>query len=491
MKVLDILHAMDIGSSVAEFDTHLQQYFLKTHIYTDFVRSSFDIVAGDKGTGKSAIYRVVKDRNRDIPELKNIELISGFNDAGNPIFQRLTQADILSEAKYITIWKIYLLSLVGNYLLDVCEGSFSTKMERLDRLLNAIDLRTKDPSASTVFSQLSNLIRRLCNPKSAEVSVSVTESGMPVVIPKVEFGDIAHSLIEKTPVINSDSALEALNDAIADFDIDIWVVLDRLDEAFAGYPSVEIPALRALFRTYLDCQAYPRLKLKLFVRNDLFRKIVKGGFVNLTHVNAKRIQIDWSNEDIYALLCNRLKNSSNFMKLLGLDSSATRDDIFSRVFPNQIDIGYKKPTTWNWIIARIKDSNGTIPPRNLIDLVNKSREEQIRREERDPREFCVGTPIFEPESLRKGLDVLSDQRVQDTLIAESGEIADFIEKFRNGKAEHNRESLKNTIGCDEASLDGILQELRAIGFLEALGESFKIPMIYRGGLNITQGKAFG
>jgi hypothetical protein len=193
---------------------------------------------------------------------------------------------------------------------------------------------------------------------------------------------------------------------------------------------------------------------------------------------------------LYALLCNRLKNTASFLKLLGLKAEASREDLFGRVFPSQIDVGYKKPTTWNWIIARIRDANGTIPPRNLIDLVNKAREEQIRREERDPREYDENMPILEPESLRKGLDVLSDQRVQDTLIAESGDIAVFVEKFRNGKAEHNRESLKGIIGCDESSLDSILQELRAIGFLEPLGESFKIPMLYRGGLNITQGKGF-
>lgn len=29
-----------------------------------------------------------------------------------------------------------------------------------------------------------------------------------------------------------------------------------------------------------------------------------------------------------------------------------------------------------------------------------------------------------------------------------------------------------------------------MGFLEEIGDSFKVPMLYRDGLNITQGKAF-
>ena len=83
-----------------------------------------------------------------------------------------------------------------------------------------------------------------------------------------------------------------------------------------------------------------------------------------------------------------------------------------------------------------------------------------------------------------------DQRVQDTLLAESGEAAVFVEKFRNGKAEHNRVTLQQTLGCAIGQLDEIIQELKAIGFLESVGDTFKIPMLYRDGLNITQGKAF-
>jgi hypothetical protein len=35
-----------------------------------------------------------------------------------------------------------------------------------------------------------------------------------------------------------------------------------------------------------------------------------------------------------------------------------------------------------------------------------------------------------------------------------------------------------------------IQFLREIGFLEPIGANFKVPMLYRDGLSITQGKAF-
>jgi hypothetical protein len=89
--------------------------------------------------------------------------------------------------------------------------------------------------------------------------------------------------------------------------------------------------------------------------------------------------------------------------------------------------------------------------------------------------------------LKRGLDALSGGRVEDTLLAEAGDNAALIEIFRNGKSEHNRESLRNILGD---SFETDLKILKDLGFLESIGSNFKIPMLYRSGLNITQGKAF-
>ncbi len=66
----------------------------------------------------------------------------------------------------------------------------------------------------------------------------------------------------------------------------------------------------------------------------------------------------------------------------------------------------------------------------------------------------------------------------------------MIEKFRDGKAEHSAKSLSDLLGLPEQSARTAIKPLLEIGFLEEVGSSFKIPMLYRDGLNITQGKAF-
>ncbi len=39
-------------------------------------------------------------------------------------------------------------------------------------------------------------------------------------------------------------------------------------------------------------------------------------------------------------------------------------------------------------------------------------------------------------------------------------------------------------------MSNVTKALAELGFLEKLGDTYKIPSLYRDGLNVTQGKAF-
>jgi hypothetical protein len=490
MEVKTLLRDLELGSSVAEFDQALDRYFVETEAFRALALDKADIISGEKGTGKSALYRVFSRRYTNIPNLKNVEVVSGFNPAGSPVFQRLGTAQALTEAQYISIWKSYFLSLVGNWLLGVYESDFTSNMKELDGLLRRVGLRSDDDSPETIFSKLLNTIRHWLNPKSAQIDFSWSESGTPVVSPKLEFQPTEHIEMPTEVIPNGENALKLLSDTLQEVDLTIWVVLDRLDEAFPGSPASEIPILRALLRTYLDLLAYPKVKLKLFVRNDLFRKIIQGGFVNLTHVNARKIEIIWDEEDLLNLFCRRVRESSNFSSALQIRDLSDRE-IFDRIFPDQVIQGSRRPSTWTWMMSRIRDGNNIKPPRNLIDLIAKAKEAQIRSEERTPRTLGENVKIIEADAIRRAQRALSEQRVQDTLLAEVAELVPLIEKFRDGKAEHNEASLSAILGIPEGQVRTAVKPLIDIGFLEEIGVSFKIPMLFRDGLNITQGKAFG
>jgi hypothetical protein len=488
--IKEVLTSVDFGNSVAEFDEALESHFVETESFRSLVSGKYDVIAGDKGTGKTALYRVLVRRLSAVPALSHVDVIPAFNPSGNPIFQRLTHTPPLPEGQYITVWKSFFLALVGNWLLERAGAHSSGKLAELDALLRSIELRSSEDSASTVFSRVVNRLQRWFKPKSAEVAFTLSESGIPIVTPRVEFDDRAAGEMNVIPqVIPHERAFALLNECLESLGVTVWAVMDRLDEAFQGYPDTERPALRALLRTYLDLLEFGSIRIKLFVRRDLFKKIVQGGFVNLTHINARRMDIVWEEEDLRNLLCRRIRGSR---KLDEIASTANKSDreIFDLVFPGQVASGSRRPTTWNWILSRIRDGNNVRPPRNLIDLANKAREIQLRAEDRSPRRFGYGEALLEADSVRRALQRLSEDRVQDTLLAEMPDLAPMIERFRDGKAEHNTHSLSAVLRIPSTEVRSAIKPLVELGFMEEIGDIFKIPMLYRDGLSITQGKAY-
>ncbi|MEQ1950089.1 P-loop ATPase, Sll1717 family [Mesorhizobium sp. CN2-181] len=487
ISVKSVLSRLKIGRSVAEFDDDLEEYFVETDTFQSIVEGGHDIVAGDKGTGKTAIYRMISKNYRSYSILDDTELLAAFNPQGNPIFQRLGQIPEQSEGQYRTLWKAYFFSLAGNWVLDIFGEDYNEEVKSLAGILEKTGLRNLDPNPSLVFETIVGIFTKLKNFSAAEVTGSVTEYGLPIITSRAEF----NSENKDISVVYSDVFLKSLNDALRACDIKLWILLDRLDEAFQGYQSVEIPALRALFRTYLDMTELDFVRLKLFVRKDLFRKITQGGFVNLTHINAKKVEIVWEEEDLLNMLCRRIRKNDSFLTAIAASEEASDKEIFYSLFPEQVDSGTRKPDTLTWIMARIRDGNSIRPPRNLIDLMLNAMQAQFRREERDGRVFSREDPLIESDSLRKAQKQLSADRVQDTLFAEAaGDLVPYLELFRDQKAEHNKQTIAALFGQSENEAMPTIRRLIELGFLEEIGASYKIPMLYREGLNITQGKAF-
>jgi hypothetical protein len=132
--IRNLIGNLDLGKSVAEFDDALETYFIETNAFRELISDKIDIIAGDKGTGKTAIYRILQKKYTTLPTLDATEVIAAFNPTGNPVFQQLGEHEVQAEGEYIRMWKLYFLSLVGNWLLSVWDGHFTTSMFQLDEV---------------------------------------------------------------------------------------------------------------------------------------------------------------------------------------------------------------------------------------------------------------------------------------------------------------------------------------------------------------------
>lgn len=90
MLISEVLRELELGSSVAEHDEALEDYFIETEVFRGLVEDRRDTIAGDKGTGKTALYRILQKRYPAL--LADVEVLAGFNPAGAPVFSGLRRA---------------------------------------------------------------------------------------------------------------------------------------------------------------------------------------------------------------------------------------------------------------------------------------------------------------------------------------------------------------------------------------------------------------
>ena len=64
MYIKDVLDNLKIGNAVAEYENDIESYFLETSIFKKIINNDIDIITGAKGTGKSAIYSIIKAYNK-------------------------------------------------------------------------------------------------------------------------------------------------------------------------------------------------------------------------------------------------------------------------------------------------------------------------------------------------------------------------------------------------------------------------------------------
>jgi hypothetical protein len=110
----EILERLNLGSSVAENDDNLERYFVPTVALDDFLSDRYDLIRGAKGSGKSAILRMISRRGLLYPELDDVHTVVATEHTGEPAFKRAFEKislDGVTDEDLVKAWKTYLLNL--------------------------------------------------------------------------------------------------------------------------------------------------------------------------------------------------------------------------------------------------------------------------------------------------------------------------------------------------------------------------------------------
>lgn len=482
MKARALLTDCDFGYDVADNDLRLSQYFVETSSFNDVVQDRADLILGEKGSGKSAIFRHLAHSAEKIPKLQNTIILPAFNTQGSAVLQRLSEYNSLPEDAFRLAWFTYLVALAGNHIIDATPRK--GRIKELAKLLQNSDLRVSGASPAGVWTKIDRLLERISKRFEVEGEVRLSPTRVPLSL------GLKGKLLRRTKgaEVDLEQILVACTEQLAERGQRCWIIFDRLDEAFQHDPALESVALRGLLRAHLDLTSYQSaLRSKLFLRTDILDRVTaSSGFVNATHL--RRQYLKWDRDSITALIARRIMAEPAVAETLRLTdeklkSRRGRLDICSTVFPRRID----HQDLPGWLEQCTTDGRGAMNPRNVITLLGNARACQLEVYDRDDPYYLSGWPLIRSDSLQRALRQLSESRLEDTVIAEHAYLRPALDAIRGKPARMSKENLQAALGSPGNVFERQVSQLLYAGVLSAgaSGRYMTVPELYRHALSST------
>jgi hypothetical protein len=324
-------------------------------------------------------------------------------------------------------------------------GFDSDEAHRVYSALENVRLIDREYDLRGLLRGAQELARRLFKAESNEGGINLDPaSGTGIsVTGKITFREPEPELRARG-FLSVDALIRLADKAFGGAGFKAWILLDRLDVAFAETHELETNALRALFRAYRDMAGSDNISLKIFLRSDIWKRITETGFREATHIT-KVANLEWDSASLLNLMIRRILANDILVDTLGVDKTSVpgnfekQKQLFYRLFPAQVEQGRNKSSTLDWMVSRCADGTDRTAPRELIHLLTSLRKEIARLERGEPP--ASGEQLFDRPVFKAALPIVSDARLRQNLIAENPELKQFILALEGAKTEHSAESL--------------------------------------------------
>jgi hypothetical protein len=446
-----------------------------------------------RGPAKSAIYSLLLTREGEFFDRSTL-LVPGEKPRGTPAFRDIIANPPTVEVEFVGLWKLYILALVGRKMREYdIKGPAA---ENVYSALEAARLLDREYDLAGLLRAAQDLARRLFNLESVEGGLVLDPvTGLPNGLTgKITLREPAAALRDQG-FMTVDRLISHANTALESAGVQVWVLLDRLDVAFAETHELERNALRALFRVYRDLAEHEAIKLKIFLRSDIWQRIAEGGFREASHIT-KFAVLEWSQASLLNLVIRRMISNPTLVEAMKINRDQILGDfdaqheLFYRVFPAQVEQGSRKPSTLDWMISRCADGNGKTAPRELIHLLTALRDTEISRLERGEAP-ASGGQLFDRSVFKEALPVVSETRFHHSLIAEYPDLKGILSKLTGEKTEQTIDSLADLWETDLTQATSQAHKLVDVGFFQLRGskdfQTFWVPFLFRDALSMSQG----
>ena len=290
------------------------------------------------------------------------------------------------------------------------------------------------------------------------VALPVSQSDL-LQLPGAESGKVVDAFrsLESKPLL----ALDDLDRKLEETDRWIVVSYDELDVIGGSDWDSMIALIRGLVGFWANySRRWTRIRPKIFLRTDLFRRHGQSFGADLIKLAANRAEITWSDRNLYAMLVKRIANASERSAEYCRDSRVRFDEdpdlgliprlqkttdakaLIEKMAGQFMGANLKKGRTFLWLLTHVRDGNGHAIPRALVRLI-----EEAATQERE-RQLATYNRLLDPRSIRRALDVVSKEYVLQVNTHELPWLPGVERRLKGHGVPMDRRAVENLLGED-------------------------------------------
>ncbi len=294
---IKLLATLDFGSTDGHRDNVAEQAFVITSSVKQFFLNKHSIIIGAIGTGKSTLFRLLKNHSKDYESYKNdlivpIEEALSFKELNSFVKEHFQGKE--KKTLYQLIWKFNVLSKVAISISGL--DNFPASKE--EKAVNAFLMNS---SSSDAYSNIVNKIKNLISNANIKFEARIADN--PITF-EAGFSDKKNKQQKK---INLEEVQRSISLVIKERGFNnATVIIDKIDRFVAGAEYItQKDFITALLEVDDDFSADKYINLKIFLRSDLFERL---DFSNLGYdkVHDNVVFLQWSGDETLRFLAKRI-----------------------------------------------------------------------------------------------------------------------------------------------------------------------------------------
>jgi hypothetical protein len=453
---------LSFGSEEAERDELLEQTYVRRPSLGVILKQQRSIVIGDRGSGKSAIFRQLASRMFDLNDRPPIEVRPVANSAD--LLNRIVDKHAGLNAETLrAAWMVVVASVVASAIPP-------SAPKQVRRAASALRAAFAPPGKKEVLWR--RLLRGAVRPfAGTKLKLAVGPINLEVQLPS-GIGTTSKATVDVS------SFLEEADNILSRLPLRVIVMFDRIDETFKYDRTKQEALIQALLQAESRISLLRSIGLVVFLRTDLFELY---DIQEKTKLVSRTLTLDWSEEEWLQLLVNRVFANPTLQTLAEtVHATAAPFELraaLEALFPRQIE---DQPIE-RWLIDSVRNGNGDVSPRLAVLLLHLTRDASPRA-----GDLVSTLPLFSAEAVTSAMTRLSELSYSE-VVTDFKVATAFVQNCRVRKRDSFALSdVEALFDESEGTISEQVRLLERLGFLERVvveGDSgakqfFRVPKLY-------------